>query len=1219
MKYSELIQFEPITEVVKFSRTSDLDYQKNLVRTFVFSEAYEKALMPLICNNLDYSSSKESFGIQVVGNYGTGKSHLMSLVSLVAENDQLLDLVSSEKPKAQLKRIAGKYKVLRFELGNTESLWEVVTYKLFGFLKDNGIEFSFDGHGPKSYFEKIQLMMAEFEEKFPDKGMLVVIDEMLSYLKGRSDDPAKLNNDLQVLQAFGQACDHSKFRIIFGVQEMVYHAPEFQFAAAMLQKVKDRYNDIQITKDDVSFVVKKRLLRKNEHQKQKIRTHLNQFLSLFSNMHARTEEYVELYPVHPSYFENFQLIRIGKSQREILKTLSAQFQEIIDNEVPSNNPGLITYDMYWNNMAGSADLMSIPDVFKVKEITDTIYDKIEINLTNARAAKKPIAKRIANAAAIKILQADLNKQNGVIAEQLLDDLCYTDAIADERELLIDVINTTAKLMITATSGQYFDQNPDNLEFHLRVEGGVNFDQRIKDYATQMSPSQRDEYFFRFLENILPIETNPYRSGFKIWEHEIDWKSHKTFRSGYIFFGNPHEKSTTQPRQHFYLYVMPIFDDDKKKYTPEKDEVYFVMNGLSDDFRKQISLYGAAVSLEASADTSQKGIYKQKIEEIRLKSRNLFEKEFLESIRVDYMGKQTLLNGYPLPGAGASKILMLDSVASMVLEDYFETESPDYPKFTQLKGDISKDNFDKLIKQALLKIAVPHGSNSDGEAILNGLGLWVPGMLDVSHSIYARSIKKMMDDKGEGMVLNKDEILTCKWTDTNLWVTKDFNIEADLEFLVLATLAALGEIEIILSGKIINSTNIEELKSLDKSDYFFFSHIRKPKELNLAAIRELFIALTGKDWSKQLKDEGPYIALAKAVDNFAGRAAIAESKVIKEYTYSNIVLIDEDKALSYRHKLIAFKGFCDKLRNFTSEAKLKNFKYTLDEVKEILKGKEVLEAVEKILNLINDFNQEISYLVQAKQYIPDIPLRNLIINAMELLPETLNSQNEARINKYKVDLRQLRSDYADWYLAQYLRNRISEIEQVHKNKILQSNPKAMCDILKDSRFLSVASYSVWLSKMQKLVVADSAVNKDAIMHAPYQGFNPLEYIDKKAIVLDVLKTELDELFQSWDKTLHDTLDDPGVKRNLLLLETSEQKLLSSYQLNEVYLDSSNAKRICRLIQTLHEGLDKVELSTESLKSTFNKPLTPDEAIEAFKNYINQISKGKNRENIRIILK
>ena len=115
MKYKELLNFEPITEVVKFSRTADTAYQKNLVSTFVFSDTFKNHLIPQMVKNLDFNYSGESFGIQVVGNYGTGKSHLMSLVSIIAENPNLLDLVKEDKPKKDLEAIAGKFKVLRFE------------------------------------------------------------------------------------------------------------------------------------------------------------------------------------------------------------------------------------------------------------------------------------------------------------------------------------------------------------------------------------------------------------------------------------------------------------------------------------------------------------------------------------------------------------------------------------------------------------------------------------------------------------------------------------------------------------------------------------------------------------------------------------------------------------------------------------------------------------------------------------------------------------------------------------------------------------------------------------------------------------------------------------------------------------------------------------------------------------------------------------------------
>jgi hypothetical protein len=53
--------------------------------------------------------------------------------------------------------------------------------------------------------------------------------------------------------------------------------------------------------------------------------------------------------------------------------------------------------------------------------------------------------------------------------------------------------------------------------------------------------------------------------------------------------------------------------------------------------------------------------------------------------------------------------------------------------------------------------------------------------------------------------------------------------------------------------------------------------------------------------------------------------------------------------------------------------------------------------------------------------------------------------------------------------------------------------------------------------------------------------------------------------------------------------------------------------------LHKGLEKVELTIDALKATFNKPLTPDDAIAAFKKYIDGVASGKERNKIRIILK
>lgn len=1219
MKYKDLLNFEPITEVVKFSRTNEADYQKALVKTFVFSDTFKNHLIPLMIRNLDFNYSGESFGLQVVGNYGTGKSHLMSLVSLLAENEGLIDLINDKKPKKDLQAIAGKFKVLRFELGNMESLWEVITFQIENYLNDLGIKFSFEGHGPKPYFDKLLLMMAEFEEKFPEKGFLIVIDEMLAYLKGRST-PDKLNQDLAVLQALGQACDKSKFKFIFGVQEMIYHSSEFQFAADMLQKVNDRYKDIIITKEDVAFIVKNRLLRKDEHQKQKIRSHLDSFLNLFTDMHGRTQDYVELFPVHPTYFENFEKIRIGKSQREILKTLSNQFSEILEQEVPKDNPGLLTYDRYWEDIQKSQDLMAIPDVRKVKEITETITDKIESYFTGVRASKKVVAKRIVNACAIKLLQHELQKQNGTNTEHLVDDLCLTDKLATDRDFLIDIIDSAAQQIITATSGQYFDKNAENAEYHLRIEGGINFDQKIKDYSATMADAQKDEYFFKFLEVNLPLDHDTYRTGFRIWEHSIDWKSHKTYRDGYIFFGNPNEKSTTHPKQHFYMYFMPIFDEAKKKRNHEEDEVYYIFDGLSKEFKEAVTLYGAALALEVRADSSQKAIYRQKIDELNKKARALFDQEYVQITKVDYQGKELPLSGYPLPGAGFTKEQIFSNVASIVFENWFEDERPNYPKFSQLNAAVTKDNFDRLIKQALLKVATPEQANRDGEGILSGLGLWVPGMLDYSHSPYAKSLLHMLEDKGEGKVLNRDEIIEYVDKSDNLWLSIDFKIEAELEFVVMATLAALGEIEIILnSGKSINSTNLNELKDIQKQDFFSFTHIKPPKGLNLAALKTMFIGMIGRDLSNQLKDPSTYTHLVSAANMWAKRAVTVLSKVQGGYIFKGIEIITNDEASKYRRDFTAFSGFCDKLASYTSEAKIKNFPFSVDDLNRILPAKAEVEQVEKQLAEVALLNEDISYLQQCKQYITDAAFKDKITDAINQLATVLSSDDAAKMDTYKAEITKYKERYADWYLQLYLKYRISEADNTQKHALLDSEDKAICDILKDADFLSTGQYAQWLNKINKLQPADGKVNKSLILTAPYQDFNPIDFEGAESLSVKQLKTDLGDLVAQWTDALKDTLDDPMVKKKMNLLDDSLQKLLDDFKAGTITLAIDNALRIRNAIMDLHKGLEKVELSLEGMKATFNKPLTPDEAIEAFRAYIDQVAKGKERDKIRIILK
>lgn len=1223
MKYKELIQFEPIDEVVKIHLLDNEDNCKRLVKSFVYSDAYIKkengrivGNIPDICDNLDFTNTSEKFGIQVVGSYGTGKSHLMSLISIVAENEDYLQYVSNDLVRDSMKKIAGKYNVIRFELGSSENLWKLVGYQIDQYFKKTGIDYSIlADDAPDMYIDKLQRMMAAYEKKEKSKGLLIVIDEMLAYLRGRSGT-ADLNQDLQVLQALGEMCHYSKFRIIFGVQELIYSDSAFQFASEMLTKVTDRYLDITITKQDVQYVVQNRLLKKDEHQKQAIRDHLRPFLQFFTDMSAQFETYVSLFPVSPSYFENFQQIRIGKSQREILKTLSNRFASMMEDDVPEKTPGLICYDEYWEDLKNISSLQANPDVKTVKDIMENVDQKIENNFTGGRAAKKPLAHRIANACAIKILQAELNVCNGINAEMLIDDLCYFDPVAINREMLKDTIESTANNIVDFTMGQFFYKS-ENGEYHLRTKGGVNYEQIVKDYADNMPDGQKDQYFFQYLSEILPIEIEPYRTGFRIYSYELPWGSHKVTRQGYIFMGCKNERSTTQPEQNFYLYFLPIFVDGDNTIGNEDDSVYVRLNKLSPDVREKISLWASCKAQENSVDSSQKANYHELGKRYFKESKDAFNREFWTIGELIYQGiiqSLSVVSG----GEGSSKLDELCRLASIALEGCFNTQNPNYPKFEFLAQPMNSQTRETMVKGALQKIVDYNTSNRNGEAVLAGLGLIEDKRLCTSTSMYARSIKKMLDDKG-GQVVNRDEILYqfCNGD----WRSKDFNVESDLEFVVLSAMVALGEIDIVLpQGRNINAGNIQEILKLPTSAYYSFSHIRFPQVANMAAIREIFISFVGADLSAQMEqDSGVFARLLTSARDVAGRAAEMDHKIHGGYNFFGNEIISADDANSYSRDLQALKAFCDRVCGYNTAARMKSQPYTLEQVQSVLKYLPELTKLEQMLFVIAKLRDKTNYLNQAKQYVVDTNLLSSIEEAISNVGRISDFGNESECRRCEQELQEQCECYAEWYLKEYLRCHINETMERDKQKLLQSETNQVCQIVSVSESVNSVRYKEWQHDIQMLRLADSKVCKERILESPYQGFNPHDFEGKSIMKVSELKSELQKIFEDYDNILHQMVEDPSFKKNRDALDNSEQTLLDSYEKNQITLDINNVAKLVQIIDKLHQGITKITISATDVPKIFNHPMTPEEAVVALKEYIEQQLSGQDRKNVRIIFK
>ena len=1219
MKYKDILQFEPITEVIQIDQLSKADYRKDIIRTFVYPQYFVETVIPEIVRNLKFGE-REQKGIQIIGNYGTGKSHMMSLVSLIAENADYLSEVKNEQVTEVFQPIAGKFAVCRFEMQTQQNFWSIITYQLQQFLDINNVDYRFDDNSLKMYGDQLDDMMAAFEDKYPDKGVMLVIDEVLSYLRGHAA-VGQLDIDLQVLQALGQQCSKGRFTFMYGVQEMIYQSREFAFAAEMLLRVKDRYIDITIRKEDVSFVVQNRLLRKSESQLTEIRKHLEPFRKYFSELHSKFEEYVGMFPVHPAYFDNFQRIRLGRAQREVLKTLSKQFERLKDTDIPSDNPGLITYDHYWEQMMADSALMTIPDFKSVAETVRTVYDKIETNFTAARAQQIPLAKRIVNATAIKILQGELNKHNGAKAEVLVEDLCPTNPIAENKKFLVDAVDTCAQYIIRANSGQYFDKDEENEEFHLRTEGGVNFDQLIVQYAEQMSPFQKDEAFFRFLVEVLGIETNPYRTGFMIYTHELPWITHKITRDGYIFMGNPNEKSTTHPKQYFYMLFMPIFQEDKKTRNNEADEIYFVMDNLSDEFKTMVCNHGAAFSLMNAADSAQKSVYKGKMEDFFLKTRRAFEASWLQAVKVYYKNEGKTISTFSLPAEGSSKLEIFNNVTSNILEYEFVEQTPHYPAFTLAKQTIGRDNIARYIQGAFAKIVNPEAQNQDGQAILAGLGCFALGEISITDSIYAQSVLSMMAARDENHVVNRDEILEFLPNSSNIWRSKDYQIDAAFEFIVLAVLTVLGECEIRLnSGDILNASSLDKLRTLQSDDYFNFAFIKRPKGINLPVIKAITKAFCGKDLSNRLDQTDTYVNLVNTAKRYAAEAArVTSTQLQTAIVIAGVEIMDEDKIMTLRHRFTAFKGFCDRLSSYTSEAKLKNMPFDLNEVNKMIENKELLDDFQNRMTVAGDLNAKVSYLTQARQYVPqDGQLAQSINDAVSRFTDIITNPSDELVSAYNTQLDQAKKDYIDYYLKRYREYCINDIDDTKRTEILQSGEYAACQELQNCTLLNATHYTTWRTMFSKLRKADPQAEAK-LQSSPYVDFNPLSNPGEMKTVFE-LRQELEDVYNIYLQKLKDFVASDDATQALSLMAQPDRDFANGFlQGMQPITGAHIARALVEFVTQLLSGFERVEISAADMTNYFNKPMNVDEAQAAFDKYIYDLCRGKKRDKVRIVLK
>lgn len=1225
MKYSKLISFKPIESTIQLVEgTKTQTGVKELVQTYVMSDRMAENLQAPLIDQLQMDEVVDNKGVFIVGNYGTGKSHLMSVISAIANDAGNLKYIHNQNFANRMKSVAGKFEVLRLEIGGVKmTLYDIIFDYIEEDFQRRGINFKKPDYSTVRDNKKvIRQMMEAFNHKYPDKGYLIVIDEFLAYLNSR--DERQLVLDLEVLRAFGEMCSKSNLRIILGIQEKIFDNPKFSFVSDTLKHVSDRFTQMVITKEDTEYVVSERILKKTPEQKALIRKHLEKFSNLYSGMANRMDEFVNLFPIHPAYIDVFNKVYLVEN-RHILKNISRVIQDVFDKEVPENAPGIYSFDTYWPAIKNNGLLKTDVTVGKVVNASTQLEEII--NRSFPDKVYKKLAIQIVYALSVHRLTTNgLDVQFGLTAENLKDDLClFQDSMPEnDADFLLGVVSTTLKSIMTTVSGQFIIHNETNNQYYIDVDKIVDYDEKINQKASLLAPEELNSYFYTVVYNCLEWEEKEYVTNFKIYEYDLNWKSHEIFREGYLFMGLPGERSTAQPERDFYIYIMPPYGNVNVHTDNLHDEVYFFFNS-TDEFKNKLELYAAAEQLAEISEGKDKEAYLNKAQKYNHQLLKYLNENKLTCFSLTYESQSCtvieILKGEYKRDLTFKDII--DLTSSICLDEYFNRKYPDFPV---MKTKITRKNMDSLARDSLDYFA--GRKTKQGQMILESFGILENEKIKPENSKIACYYIKLLTDLQPQRVLNYSDLFEEQFI--GQYVDKQFKISVPFMTVIFLSLVYAGNAILTLNnGKTITASSIDQVPKLDDRELYKFKYLSRPAKMAMAELKKMYEVLALNpvllDFPEQ-RDKAVK-QLIQAAQTLCNEAVSAAQELSEGFELWGEPLVDSQMRAKMQN---ACDNVRDEFSNYNTKyntfAKLNNFRLTSNEINEIDQQISTMHRIHEYLEFKSNCGDLVNYVATVQNFdIEKLKIqlhkaRDEFRSVRDNIAEGTSGKSAA--NSIKNILEPIQEKYIDYYLEEHKKKRLGIKGAQQKKKIQESSKLNNLKKLYEITILPGAKLTEIEKSIANIKVCYDLVPNELKKNpiCKHCHFNMTDHDQNVNGILDQIENAINNLTDVWTKKLLDTVTDPLIQQQKKYLGKDLKKVIDDFVSSKV-LPKKIDDCFVQSITSLLKGFEPVIIDANDLVEKLEQlqPLSEENFEKILNNIITSYTQGKDKSKIRIVVK
>lgn len=1211
MQIKDLFNFEDIQQVVAIG---NIENEQEMVEKFVISPNLKEDLLEFL-EYLKGNKPEKNTSVDVIGNYGTGKSHLLTFLSLILSNPEMIQYIQDEDLKDEFASIDKEFLVVKYELpGQDKSLEDIFLYRVKKQLKEiynvDISDINIEEKDPKELVEEILL---KIKEQYPNKGLIVIFDEYSDFLK--SKESYKQNRDLQFTRQIAECSKNQDFILMLSMQEYIFSNPEYKDKADLINKIEKRFLKFNITSENIEDIIAKRMVTKTPNQIEELKIQFETIKDKFPNIAVEEERYINLFPVHPYLIEMLSRLTLFEN-RSILMFISDQTKKIQEKEFPA----FITYDLIYDELIESEHTVKNNEM--VKPVIDVVKSLRDI-IPRLDSQYQDRAKTLIDALAIKNLVTppdnDGEKKGGDTPEKFAENLC----ILPKSKFMepSEDISTILNMLISNSEGQFISRDEKSNTYFINLNKTRDYNQMINNKAANMDDIVHNNEVFveDFLLNELGFElTNDIAYSKNTKKYVIDdtvvWKERNSFRKGILAINIGNTLSIGGGED--YLISIKGFGPHS---IDEHDINHIIIKpNYSDEFKWSIRRL-AAVNDFLRTKTYVNAMRSKKNTIIDTEVKKYFKEALLNST-IQYR-----TDNYSLEELGIS-IEITSEIFSQVKEKLLGEDLvnmyPEYPKFKS-DAKLSLNNIEGTMDSVLREISqktILSDFDLKSRRILTPLELYNDNAIDVNNSRYASLILNKVESTFKNIPIS--EIV-------EFFEAKPYGMQKEITYLLIAILLRNGNIMISnKNGRTYSSSDFAELFKPGLKVFNDLKYIKQEEGPNAEA-QKLFDILdldrntltNKKEYPTALKS---YVVKIDAIELKIAHINNQFNNIIQNNTL-NLPIDEIKEKITFINKVSFEKMKVSSINDFN---KLDYSKDNLDNIKEAM---DLILVLGSFLIDYNDFMYGgITYMENAIDLLnkSDLfketdknDLNKIYQESLDIInnPRKLLKDDERRPIEGKIQL--FKSKYKNVYYTAHEQFVGKQVNWELLNQIENSSSYKNLNMISKIRSINASKFNEIKLNIQTIkglkCTSFSVDELDNSYHCSCMFPNAMGKYNNLENTINEIDEYVPKLLIAWEKEIIITVNDN--KSKLGQLDSSEQDIIDKILISQKLPENIDFDVVIA-INNLLEDIEIKELKLDDLYGLLTSErdtLKVNEILDIIEGHVKNLVSDTDNARIKII--